>query len=410
ILARRTDALRTGEEAGWLADVDPGNAALIGHERQVFANLRQFDLDRPALRAVPGTAPPARTIRYANSLPMRSWAHDVELRLRLRDVDTAENAARYRYVFGLVDGVVKLVDVGPAAVDGAGVDTDYLLDYPWDLTALRVRRQGDVVVAADAGVKDLDDWRDAAGRASRTVRRDWADNPAPKALVVFLASRPELFRGWFGPNPTWAEGALRPVRRPGDGRPAPDDHFVGARVVVNLAADHLGTPYETMKHQLAQALSVAVVAPRPDRTGPVEAPRDGLGAANWAVQGFARYVQTREAPALRDRLRTTIRDGLNRNLFTGDLPDNAAFWAEPARAFNPALGYSVFQYVAARYGHAKALALYVAVLRQPGPDGSTGGNADLFPALAAVGLLEKSSGDPRDSAFYQQWTRSLRQL
>jgi hypothetical protein len=409
ILTRRTDALRSGDENAWLADVDPSNAVLLAHERLVFANLRQFDFVKAEFRLNPGAVLTPKPVRYANSLPMRSRAYEVELRLQLRDVDTAENSARYLHVFGLVDDALKLVDVG-AAADGAGAGSDFLLDYPWDLAALRVRRRGDVILAADSSVAELDEWVTAAGRASSTVRRDWGDNPAPKAFALFLTARSDAYQRWFGSNPAWSEGVQLPVRRPRGVDVSPgDDHFVGSRIVVNLAADRAGTPYETMKHQLTHAVSIAVIPPRSDLTGTPGPPRDTLGAARWATEGFARYIETREAPALRDLQRAIIRDGMRRRLFTGELPGNATFYAEPARAFNHALGYSLFQYVSSRYGHAKAVALYVAAVRQSGGDGPTGGTT-LFAALGAVGLLDQRAADPRTSAFYLQWTRWLRQL
>lgn len=411
ILTRRTDALRSGDESAWLADVDPTNAALLAHERLTFANLRQFDFVKAEFRLNPGAALTPKPVRYAGSLPMRSRACEVELRLQLRDVDTAENSARYLHVFGLIDDALKLVDVGAAAADVAGAGTDFLLDYPWDLAALRVRRRGDVILAADSSVRDLDQWMTAADRASRAVRRDWGDNPAPKAFALFLTARSDAYQRWFGSNPAWSEGVQVPVRQPrgGDAGPGDDDHFVGSRIVVNLSADRAGTPYETMKHQLTHAVSIAVIPPRSNLTGTAGTPRDTLGAARWATEGFARYIETRESPALRDRQRAIIRDGLHRRFFTGELPGNAAFYAEPARSFNHALGYSLFQYVSSRYGHAKAVALYVAAVRQPGGDEPTGGTV-LFAALGAVGLLDQRAADPRTSAFYLQWTRSLQQL
>ncbi|HEY0696175.1 MAG TPA: hypothetical protein VGD43_00015 [Micromonospora sp.] len=410
LLAGRAAALRAGDEQAWLADVDPSNVLLLNHERMLFANLRRFPFATFELEPlVSGLTP--RPVRFATSLPMSCMAYRVGLRMRLQDVDSGDNAAHHLCVFGLLDGAVKLVDVAAPPPDGSDAALPFLLEYPWDSTELTVRRAGDVILAADASVPDLDDYTEAALRASAAVRADWGDNPAPAGFLLFLTARKENRERWFGGVPAAAEAVGIPV--PGlTATPAGDvleveERHVGARVVVNLVAAGPGTSrYGLLKYAIAQAVSMSVVPVAHDPADLTNGFGRTLGAPRWAVEGFARYLQARTSAAMRAVLRARLRAGLHRDLFTGDLPDNAAFYAPESGAFNHCLAWSVFDYVSDRYGHTRTVRLYVAIVGRRDPAGSPGVPA-LVDALIHTGLVTEQVSSATDSAFYQQWLRHL---
>ncbi|MFB9236543.1 hypothetical protein ACFFWC_13445 [Plantactinospora siamensis] len=358
LLDRRSAALAAGDEPGWLAAVDAGNPALVAHEKQVLANLRQLRVDGGRFRRCGRAPDPARPGRYASSLPRESTAYDVDLAMRLPGADSAPTAVRYRCVFGRVDGAVVLVDV--AGAPAAGGEPAPLTDCPWDTGALRVRRRPDLLLAAQSGVADPDALLEVAARAAAEIRRDWGDNPLPDAFAVFVAGDSATFRGWFaGAAPDWSAGVTVPVRG-AESTAAGTGRFVGSRIAVDLATSRsTGSPYETIKRQLAYAAALAVLPASPRPAGLPGAAE--FAAPLWAVEGFAQYLAGRDSAAVRARSALRLR-AARRLTGAPELAGNRDFYSAANRAANAALGCSVFQFVAGRYGHERARSLYLAAV------------------------------------------------
>ncbi|ASW54968.1 hypothetical protein [Plantactinospora sp. KBS50] len=405
ILDRRATALANEDAPGWLAAVDAGNPALVAHEKQVLANLRQLAPEQVRFRRCGRGPDPVAPGRYASSLPLQSIAYDVDLTMRLPGVDAAATTVRHRYVFGRVDGAVTLVDVARgAAVGGEPVP---LTDCPWDTCALQVRRRPGVLLAAQSDVDNADALAEVAAQAVTELRRDWGENPLPESFAVFVAADTDTFRGWFGgAAPDWTDGVTVAVRRAG-AKDSGDGRYAGTRIAIDLPASRTaGSPYETIKRQLGYAAGLAMLpaSPRPaSLPGAAE-----IGAPLWAVEGFAQYLAGRDSSAVRGRAQTRLRAArLAAEPELGAEPElaaNPSFYAAPARSTNLALASSLFQFVAGRYGHRRARELYLAAVTRPaGKSAEPDPQAGLAGALARAGLVGASQADAASTDFYAQW-------
>lgn len=391
LIARRNAALASGDEKAWLQGLDTGNTALIKHERMFFANLRGFDFQK--LEFVYRNGPLiAEPLKYTKTLPDKTNGFIVRLLTQLRDVDSAVSATEYIYLFAQMDGAFTLVDFGPRTEDD-----DLVHDNPWDLTPLKVRRAGDVVLVTDGSVGDFERYVGVAARASRAVRKDWGDTPAPDAFALFLTTRAASYRRWFGVDtPAWSEGVEIPLLGV-----EYSEKYAGSRIVVNLSSPLTrGDPYEVMKHEITHAISNGVQ--KVDNAY-------GLSVPRWAVEGFARYIETRESAQSRALNQRVIRDGLARGLFLDDLPDNKKFYEEKYRGFNYSLGWSVFQFIAQARSHETAMKVYLAIAGKGQFDNDQGVDA-LFGTLYDLGLQKDAFVSKENSRFYQEWTSYLRSL
>ncbi|MFC7546704.1 hypothetical protein [Plantactinospora sp. GCM10030261] len=392
ILDRRTRALVDGDEDAWLSAVDASNPALVARDRITFANLRQL---KPAIAryrrlATPPTA--ASPGRYASSLPRTSATYEVELAIQLPEVDSAPAAVRLRYVFGRVDDTVTLVDVARP------VGADPTEDQPWDSVPLRIHRRAGVLLAAQSGVTGVDALLTAATRAAREVRRAWVGNPASEAFAIFVAADRAAYRSWYGGlAPSWSDGITVPAPR-ADGD-TPDGRFAGVRVAVR-AEPAGGSAYNAIKRQLGYALSVAMLSADPELRALPGPAGETLNAPLWAVEGFAAYLVARDSASARQRLRTDLRAARRATDQEPALPANTGFYADGAREANAALGCSVYEFVAERHGHDRAVALHLAAITRRTPDPQPPAAA-LTAALTAAGLID----DPAATAFAAQWRR-----
>ncbi|ETK34177.1 hypothetical protein [Microbispora sp. ATCC PTA-5024] len=403
--ARRTAALKSGDVAAWLKDVDTANAALLKHERMVFANFRKFDFETLKLVEYGGAPLYAKPMTFRKDLPQKTVAFAMRLMTRLRGVDRATSAGQYFYVFEIVDDKsLRLIDVGP---DKEGSDVVY--DCPWDLTPLRVQRTGDVILATDGSVHDFESYVRVAAKASRAVRRVWGSNPAPDAFALFLTTRSSSYRRWFGAGtPSWSEGVEISLPESLDSGVSGPAGYAGSRIVVNLSSKlGGGDPYEVMKHEITHAISTAVQTVDTLLKGLNGGEDDGAAVPRWASEGFAGYVETLEAPAKRQTLIQIVKDGMRRGLFRDDLPDNNHFYDDTSRGFNYALGWSIFRYVHLTYGQAKALELYLTIVKKRTLMGFTGSDS-LFDALHEIGLEDQPFALPKTSRFWQAWLAAVR--
>ena len=117
--------------------------------------------------------------------------------------------------------------------------------------------------------------------------------------------------------------------------------YAGARIVVNLSNQDQWTdnPDLVMRHELAHAVTARATALRASGSLALRAPR-------WAVEGFARWVETVGNPARMEFVRYVMGVMVLSGRFTGKLPSLREFSGENL-PFHYELGASVFAYVEA---------------------------------------------------------------
>ena len=390
MLDQRNRALERGDRPAFVVDLDPADGNLVEHEQMVFDNLRQLRFATLSYQLGSSGGVKLDASDAANTHHRAATLFLVRLRMKVADVDTAPAEARFAYLLAPVDGRLRIV-----GIDAVGKASRYFLtgsqhDLPWELTPLKVVSQGDVILAGDGTVQNLEGLARAAADASVEVRRLWGDRPAPKASLFFLTRNEDTFAKWFGPagDLRQAEGITFAVQGASSlslNRPA----FVGARSTVNLASSLASsdTPL-LMRHELAHALTILAQFP-------VLATPRSAGPQRWVVEGFARWVEVLGSGAEQQRLLDTVRSAVRSGAFTSRLPPNEMFYGQSTAALNYAVAWSVFSLLQERLGVDKTVGVYADTLRL-----GSGASSDFDRALTRAGM------DP--PAFMTKWLAFVR--
>lgn len=387
MLDRRAKAQLAGDERAYLADLDENNHELIQRERMVFENLRQFPVEDlrylvvrdPGSEFEPPPPPPRQGedhSRWENWRPSGPWWYVPVVKVVTLATDDVPDWAvgpgeTYEYEVARRNGGWMIADIRPLAradledrMRGDWVATKRAIatpwDYPsaavpWNLQPLRVAHSGNIWLAADETVPDLETYLDAATAELAYVEEIWGDRPSFPGHVIFLSRDTQNTGRWFDLGEefnTQFPGVAVPrfaVRADGSYF---DDRFASARMAINLelAADLSSDPRSIMRHELAHAISA--------RMQNVE----DRYPSRWVIEGFARYVEVREDPQAQQVNRYWAAQG-----FDGKLPYSRTFYngdAETVSA-NYARGYLVFQAAEDLRGRDAAVDFYVALISQP---------------------------------------------
>ncbi len=252
---------------------------------------------------------------------------------------------------------------------------------PWNLVPLRVARSGNVTVAADPTAGDPAPIAGAISAADQQVRKVWAGRPAAPGTLVFTSRDTRQAHSWlFVPMSAAVESAafVVPVAGYDDRNQALDD-TVGGRMVMVVGTAPPDQVDGMYRHELTHAISAPVV-------------RQGRDTPIWAIEGFAAWVEDPSGSVARSRL-AWVRRAVRQGTFTGRLPDNQTFYAQPDITLHYALGLTVFKFVSERWTSEKAVDLYEEVV--------TGHS--LGDATTKVLALDEAT-------FLQQWSTYVRQL
>ena len=364
----RTRALRTGDEAKFLSDLDQKQPGLLQQERMVFANLRQFQFSEIRLHQF---FPPdiAKPIDLQEG---KAVAVGVLLTYHLAGIDTDRTQDGFEYTIVPRKGrpVVTEIDINALGSESPNV--------PWEIVPLRVARSGNVSVAADDTAGDPAALAAAMSAADQQVRRLWGSRRAAPGTVIFASADPKRTKSWFpaGLAPAVEASAFVARVRAADERGIISGDVIGGRVVLTtgrIPADQLAGTY---RHELAHAISAPLVTTRP--VPPL-----------WAIEGYACWV---EDPNNKGRL-DVVRNAVKLGRFTGQLPDNATFYEVERIYLDYGLGLTVFRFIAGNWGPERASDVYAEVVSGKSLDAAT----------TRVLSIDQA-------AFLQQWAAYVRQL
>ena len=373
MMTDRIAALRSGDEAAWLAPLDPANADLVKQERLRFVNLRQFELASYDLKVELNFIPVGTD--ESKPITQKAWVNQI---FRFAsDVQLSVN--RYSWTLLWVGDQVRVT----AIETETGIRHDEGADKnpPWDETELRSARGNGVTVFAPVASK----WNPAAyvgaaNRAAALVRSLFKGRQSAPQFVVFLADNGQ-FERWFGstvtdastiglavfPRMVEADGQLRFARNNKinhkANEPAWLERNAGSRIVLRMPEIDRSDVEHVLAHEMAHAIGPHLIsATSSDYTGTGE-----IDQSTWAIEGFARYVEHLADPAETARGMAFVRSHWAKNHPRGaDFPANKGFYStsDTQTHFNYELGSSIYHAAEKVGGRRKAVDLYIALTNQ----------------------------------------------
>ncbi|MGW5364061.1 hypothetical protein [Actinopolymorpha pittospori] len=398
ILDRRAKALRNADERAFLADLDERNERLIREQKRLFANLRQFEftnfsyvLDRSTHHQEGGG---------------HLFKPVIQITQLITDTGPGSVAPAETFQFKLTtQGGKRIVtDIRGLSVDSLGdvVLGSPMADAPWNFTALRVIRAGKAWLVGDSSVADLDRYAAAARTHLHEVEAIWGNRLRFPGYVLFFTRNIENFKKWysigafsnFNAAVEGVEIPLQGVRRNGE---VYAGQYAGSRIVVSL--DGGTTPRDdpeiVMRHELAHAVTArATIVGGSYLSQQASAPQ-------WAVEGFARWVETVDNPERLAFSRYVVRLAVETGNFSGRPPSSKDFYGEKG-AFNYDLGASVYRFIARVRGQDTAVEFYTRVIAHAEEPDSP---------LTATPAFDEICWDVlgmRRSAFLQRWAEFVR--
>jgi hypothetical protein len=412
LLDRRAEAQRQGDEDAYLADLDPDNAKLIQREQLVFGNVRQFEPDD--VRFVLGEGVSSQLAYEATLAKDKVRIAGIIKVIRLATDAGPEGVLGpgevFEYELTRRDGGIVVTDIVPLTRNaltkgeqGASlVGLEALpANAPWNSDVLTVVRVGNVWLAADDSVDDLDPIAAVAEAEASGVEQMWGDRARFPGYVFFLTRRKKAVLRWFDFGLSGLSGFREGFKTDVFGVRANGASYTGqaagARMVVYLpGTEELGwSTSRTIRHELVHAVTA-----RAEGTG------DGdvwlIGPASWAVEGFATYIETRGDAGLEQQDRALAADG-----FDGTLPNTKGFQKGSATRIstNYALGSTVFSFVEQVHSFETAIDFFEEVVDY-GDNLFNSGEA-FVDTPAFDGICQRILDMDRDE-FFEQWAAYVR--
>ncbi|MEV4201170.1 hypothetical protein [Micromonospora globbae] len=393
VLERRTKALADGDEKAYLADLDPSNKDLIARERMAFANLRQFEFDE--LKYV--YARMGERTQNDGSTLLQPVIRITKLSADAGPGDLAPGES-FSYRVADKGGRFVVTDIVPAtraAMDKLGF-TGPEATAPWHTDKLHVvKASGNVWLAADDSVRDLNKFVDATGQEIDFVTKLWGDRPTFPGHVLFFTRDAANFKQWFdfgtadnfNPDVLGVQMAQYGVKKDGQYY---ENRFAGSRIVVNLGSIESAdsSPRDTIRHELVHAISSRA------RLG------GALQAPTWAVEGFARYSETIGKPGRASAVRAVVSNGVRGGKFRNKLPAEDDFYGRDV-GYNYCLGATVFQLAERIEGREAATELYATAIDTI----DAGGEFLNFPRFDSIAQRIFGMSGP---GFRDRWLRFVR--
>ncbi|GAA1381093.1 hypothetical protein [Catellatospora chokoriensis] len=354
ILARRVKAVRDGDERVFLADLDQTNTALVQQQRMLFANLRQFKLT-----TFNYVIPPAELVEVSGEQMVCPVVGIIQF--SIDDAGTGVMPGEtFQYTLVQRDGQFRIKDITAKTEQNAGTLNlrGPMADAPWNSTPLKVTTVGNVWLASDASVTDLDAYISAAQHEAQRIDTLWGSRTRYPGSLLFLTRDSEAFKTWYsfgsaGNYKDTIEGiAPHPEGVRTNGEPYTGQH-AGSRAVVNLKrVDAIDDdPRRVIRHELAHGVTARA---RMTASGFING-HDGPPL--WAVEGFAAWTETLDSPALAAAYRRGANTGFN-----GKLPRSTDFYSKNSGG-NYAMGAAAFLLAEKLKGRQAAVDFYASLIQ-----------------------------------------------
>jgi len=338
LLARRTAAVRTGDLAGFVADLDPKDRTLVAAQRVVFQSLRALPLRDESWRLLSNPVP-RPDLEAEWNLPVV----DVGVAVRYRLAGFDDHAVAREQTFTLVRRGARwrITDDPNSAGERPG---GAVLD-PWDEGPIVVVQRPHVLVVGTPGqVSHLKALADMGEAAINDVAQMWSAGWTRRAVLYApqgKASRQSYFGSGLVPVEN-VESVELPVEDRLDGWPQGDrPQRAGTRVILNPGSV-----------RLTSSLLPAIL--RHEFTHVATAPETVPGSPRWLVEGVAEYTAHRTDPFHRRLSEVVFTDVANGRAMTR-LTSGLTFYRQTD---NYDRAWLLCWYIAQRWGQGRLKTLY----------------------------------------------------
>jgi hypothetical protein len=347
-LNTQAEALLRGDEAAWLAAVDPGKAPLIAKYRVLFRNLRGLGVTRFEYK--PGLGKPVKGDAEAVSMRIDAfYCFGAEMCPATAATEWAKpphisQTLTMRAAGGKAAGGKAISGKYVISALGASTDPDYHQPLPWENTDLVFAKGARVVLAAPKGQeKYLARVLPVAVQAAAVADHFAALNGTPQRdYRIFLAGEKQ-WKTWYGGEPDeWAIGLAMPLNRRG----------IDVIIRMSEMEDAL-TLRTTVQHELGHVVTL---------TGAfqMDAVED-----TWLSEGIAEYIGWKPKGAAGSFRKYSVKWQLDRDAPKSMVPPRPGPKA-PARAGDAFYGLSHWaaDCMSQKYGEAKLFTFVRLVLTE----------------------------------------------
>ncbi len=336
VLSERAAAVLSGDVAGFVAHVDPGNKSLVARQKTLFANLRQFGFASVRYEQFREQFDQRLVDKYGPS----TYLVSIAMTYQLKDIDPQPVKTMLGYTFTeKPDGTWMLV---------ADSDMDHLLprgshQEAWDLGEVLVKRSARVLIVVERDQTKLANSLAAkAGSAVRAVSKSWPGGWTGSGVVIALDDK--VVRGADYTLPKNAEDAIAMatwVYRTLPGEKTAMGERADSYVVIN-PRNRTKVDARTLAHEFTHVA-----------TAPY-----GAYAPRWLVEGAATYVEflpmDGETDLALDKYRQEVRTKYLAK--AKSLPLDAAFFQDASSSYP--LSWLAVDYLFTKYGGTEVGTLY----------------------------------------------------
>ncbi|MGZ0146313.1 hypothetical protein ACXJJ3_04530 [Kribbella sp. WER1] len=336
VLQRRAQAVLTGNEQEFVADVDPADTKLVARQRTLFANLRQFGFAKLAYQQLAQQYDDTIAQKYGPS----TYLVAVAMEYQIRGIDLVPVRAMLGYTFSRQpNGAWMLV---------SDSDLDKRLprgshEEAWDFGPVLVKRAPRVLVVVAQGQDALaSKFVTMSQNAVQAVSKNWPGGWNGSGVVIALDDK--VVRGADYSQPKNAEDALAMatfVYRTLPGEVTGEGERTDSYVVVN--------PYNRSKvdtRTLAHEFTHVATAPY------------GPYAPRWLVEGAATYVEFLPMAGQKELAIPQYRQDVRTKYLAkaAALPADATFFDQADSSYP--LSWLALDYLFTRFGGTEVGTLY----------------------------------------------------
>jgi hypothetical protein len=329
-LERQADALVKGDEKAFMAVVDPRAAKARGTLKRRYASLRALKVSRFTQEV--GGFPVE-----GSGAKQRTWKVDTDIEYCLVVRDCRTDGLRVQTTWTETAAGLRLSAVG----ESAGLDNG---PRPWEVSALRTAVGKRVIIASTSRYASrLPGLLRQAEKAAVVADRFVIGGPKPDRYRVFVAG-PSDWKRWYGGElPSWSVGFATGV----------SEHRM--EVVLNLGEIQGSYLDEVLRHELGHVATLS-------------ADDDAQESDFWLVEGIAEYIQESGRRVGAYDGRPAVRRYVDAGRWDGDVdvPAPTASTADWQVAARYGIGYYAVRRMAERFGRAKMISFFEAVVLERG--------------------------------------------